>query len=83
MTPAAVDQPARAKDTKSKIVVKKLGNPKGATIEQLMQLTGWQAHSVRGFLSATVKKKLKLNLISESGKDGVRRYRIANTAVAG
>ena len=36
MTTAAVDKPAKAKDTKSEIVVKKLGNPKGVTIEQLI-----------------------------------------------
>ena len=46
----------------------------------LIAETGWQAHSVRGFLSAVVKKKLALNLVSESGKDGVRRYRIDSDA---
>lgn len=69
----ATAQPA---ETKTSIVLKKLNAPKGATIEALMQGTGWQAHSVRGFLSAVVKKKLGLNLVNEVGKDGVRRYRI-------
>lgn len=69
----ATSQPTQ---TKSFIVLKKLNAPMGATIEVLMQATGWQAHSVRGFLSAVVKKKLGLNLINEIGKDGVRRYRI-------
>ena len=42
-----------------------------------MEVTGWQAHSVRGFLSADVKKKLGLALVNEIGKDGLRRYRVA------
>ncbi|MER8626105.1 DUF3489 domain-containing protein [Mesorhizobium sp. M1143] len=68
------------KPNKSDQVLKKLCLAKGATIEMLMEATGWQAHSVRGFLSAIVKKKLGLNLVSDVGKDGVRRYRIDNSA---
>ncbi len=68
----------QAVETKTSIVVKKLRSPKGVTIDILMEATGWQAHSVRGFLSAVVKKKLGLNLVNEIGKDGVRRYRIEN-----
>ncbi|AWC21315.1 hypothetical protein CO731_00764 [Aminobacter sp. MSH1] len=72
----------RPAETKSDIVLKKLCLAKGATMETLMEVTGWQAHSVRGFLSGTVKKKLGLTLLSEAGKDGVRRYRIDDTTVA-
>lgn len=68
------------KQSKSDLVLKKLRLAKGATIEMLMDATGWQAHSVRGFLSAVVKKKLGLNLASDVGKDGVRRYRIDDSA---
>jgi hypothetical protein len=48
-----------------------------------MQSTGWQPHSVRGFLAAVVRKKLGLKLVSEK-TDGLRVYRIAdrNTAAA-
>ena len=51
----------------------------GATIEQLMVATAWQAHSVRGFLAGTVKKKLGLKLDSKKAEDGVRRYFIVKT----
>jgi hypothetical protein len=60
------------------LILKKLRTAKGVSIDMLIAETGWQAHSVRGFLSAVVKKKLALDLVSESGKDGVRRYRIAS-----
>jgi hypothetical protein len=69
-------------ETKASIVLKKLQSPKGVTIEALMEATAWQAHSVRGFLSAVVRKKLGLNLVSETGKDGVRRYRIDSISKA-
>jgi Protein of unknown function (DUF3489) len=72
--------PAHSVETKASVVLKKLGSPKGVTIESLMEATGWQAHSVRGFLSAVVKKKLGHNLVNEIGKDGFRRYRIDGTA---
>lgn len=59
-------------------MLKRLRLSKGATITMLMETTGWQAHSVRGFLSAVVRKKLGLALVSEVGKNGTRRYRIDN-----
>ncbi len=71
---------ATLKITKAELILKKLRTAKGASIEMLIAETGWQAHSVRGFLSAVVRKKLALNLLSESGKDGVRRYRIDSDA---
>jgi hypothetical protein len=49
---------------------------RGVTIAQMVEATGWKTHSVRGFLSAVVRKKLGLDLVSEIGKDGLRRYRI-------
>jgi hypothetical protein len=68
--------------TKADAVLKKLKGTKGVTLEALMDVTGWQAHSVRGFLSGTVKKKLGHSLTSEIGRDGVRRYRIDGKAQA-
>ena len=68
--------------SKSDIVLKKLRTQKGATLDALIEITGWQAHSVRGFLSGTVRKKLGLPLSSDIGKDGKRRYRLAETEAA-
>jgi len=71
---------AASSQTKTEIVLKKLRSAKGATVAQLGEATGWQAHSVRGFLSAVVRKKLGLTLVSDAGKDGTRRYRIDGDA---
>ena len=49
----------------------------GAAIAELMTATGWQSHSVRGFLSGAVKRKLGLTVTSAVGQDGIRRYRVA------
>ena len=46
----------------------------GATLKELMKATGWQPHSVRGFLSGTLGKKMKLTVTSTKGKDGERTY---------
>jgi Protein of unknown function (DUF3489) len=62
-------------------IVALLRRPKGATLDALVKETQWQKHSVRGFLAGTVRKKLKLPLLSEK-IDGVRTYRIG-TAKAG
>ena len=48
----------------------------GASIEEMMAATGWQAHSVRGAISGQVRKKLGLEVASDK-IDGIRRYRIA------
>lgn len=62
--------------TKQERVLTLLGRTEGASVEEIMQATEWQQHSVRGFLAGTVKKKLGFPLTSSKGKDGVRRYRI-------
>jgi Protein of unknown function (DUF3489) len=63
--------------SKQSHVIALLSSPKGATIVAIMQATGWQRHSVRGFLAGVVRSRLKLNLISQK-VDGARVYRIAD-----
>jgi hypothetical protein len=61
---------------KSEKLLALLRRPAGATLPELIKSSGWQPHSVRGFLSAVVNKKLKLKLLSEEDGKGVRRYRV-------
>jgi hypothetical protein len=53
-----------------------LRRPDGASLKELMKATGWLAHSVRGFLSGTISKKMSINLVSAKNEDGERRYSI-------
>jgi hypothetical protein len=62
-------------------VVAMLRAPAGATIAGMMKATGWQKHSVRGFLTAVVRKRLKLKLTSDK-VDGNRVYQIAAVSKA-
>jgi Protein of unknown function (DUF3489) len=73
-------KPASGKQTKQQTCLDLLGRREGATIEELEEATGWQKHSVRGFLAGAVRKKLGLTLVSEKPDAGPRRYRIATTA---
>jgi len=54
-----------------------LARPNGATLEDLQSATGWQAHSVRGFISGTVGKRLGHAVRSVKTAAGERRYHIA------
>jgi Protein of unknown function (DUF3489) len=65
-----------ASGTKQSRVLALLRSPAGATITAMMQATGWQQHSVRGFLAGVVRKRLKLKLSSKK-VDGSRVYQIA------
>jgi hypothetical protein len=68
--------------TKTDQILGQLRRANGTTIVDLSTATGWQAHSVRGFLSGTVKKKMGLVIVSEKDGKGVRRYSIATDAAA-
>ena len=66
-------------ESKQDVAIKMLRRQSGVTIEDIMSKSGWQPHSVRGFFSGLVKKKLNLPLVSDISKDGMRRYHIAPT----
>ena len=73
-TPVATSGDSSSRSKQDAVLVL-LQRPKGATLAEIVETTGWQPHSVRGFLSGVVKKKLKLKI--ESRKDGSERtYRI-------
>jgi hypothetical protein len=72
---SAADSRKGQHDTKQARVIAMLCAPSGITIGAMMRMTGWQQHSVRGFLTAVVRKKLGLDLRSEATESG-RVYRI-------
>lgn len=75
---ASVPKPIRA-SSKLTTVLTMLRAPGGTAIADIMKATGWQQHSVRGFLTGVIRKRLKLDLISDK-VDGERRYRIGKAA---
>ncbi len=80
--PPAPDASPRTKEpefegaTKQDRVLALLSRAEGASIDEMMQATKWQQHSVRGFLAGTVKKKLSFPLTSSKAAGDIRRYRI-------
>ena len=73
VTPKAKKAEAGSKQSR---VIAMLQSPTGASIAGMMQATGWQQHSVRGFLAGVVRNRLKLKLESKK-VDGTRVYRVA------
>jgi hypothetical protein len=70
------------RNSKQSSVLAMLRSPAGATIAAITKLSGWQQHSVRGFLAGVVRKRLKLELVSE--KVGHNRvYRIVPDGTGG
>ncbi|MFZ5674355.1 MAG: DUF3489 domain-containing protein [Pseudomonadota bacterium] len=63
-------------NTKASQILALLKRANGATLAEMMKATGWQIHSVRGFLSGTVKKRLGLKLSIEEAEGKDRRYKI-------
>jgi uncharacterized protein DUF3489 len=77
--PQSLSKQGQDHDSKRARIIAMLQAPRGVTIEAMMRTTGWQRHSVRGFLAGVVRKKLGLNLIS-AAVEGGRIYRIAQEA---
>lgn len=61
--------------SKTSAVITLLRSKQGATIPELMAATGWQSHSVRGFLAGALRKRHGLEPVSEKRDGEPRRYR--------
>jgi hypothetical protein len=76
-TKREVAKPKVARDgSKTAKILDLLKRPGGATSKDVMKATGWLPHSVRGFLSGTVRKKLGLTVASTKGENGERTYSV-------
>jgi hypothetical protein len=70
-------KPAEARQgSKTEQVLDLLKRSGGASLADIMTLTGWQPHSVRGFISGTLGKKMGLTVESSKREDGERIYRL-------
>ena len=74
--PERTPRPSVASEKTAKIL-NLLRRPKGATLNELTKATGCQPHSVRGFISGTVRQKLGLSVASSKDQSGGRRYSIS------
>ena len=69
--------PRTRENTKQAQIIAMLQRPEGATINQIIEVTGWQPHTVRGTLAGAFKKKLGLLIVLEKDSQANRVYRIA------
>ena len=69
-------KPDSKSKTKKQICIDLLKRQKGASLAELQKATGWQPHSVRGFLSGTVKKMTDITLVTDKDENGTRRYHV-------
>ena len=72
------DRSAIRQGSKTEKIIGLLKRPDGATLNEVMKATEWQAHSVRGFLSGTLRKKLGVRVDSIKRDDNERTYRISS-----
>jgi len=64
--------------SKTETVLALMKQPGGTTLKAIMEVTRWQAHSVRGFISGTLGKKMGLTVVSAKGDNGERSYSITS-----
>ncbi|WP_297503824.1 DUF3489 domain-containing protein [Ferrovum sp.] len=69
--------PRTRENSRQALVIAMLKRPEGATIAQIVGVTGWQQHTIRGTFAGVIKKKLGLFLTSDKLEGGERVYRIA------
>ncbi len=74
--PEVAKPTAAHRGSKTAKILYLLQRPGGATSKELMKTTGWLPHSLRGFLSGTVRKKMKLAVTSTKSADGERTYSV-------
>jgi hypothetical protein len=74
--------PRTRENSKQAQVIELLKRPDGATLNQLIEATGWQAHTVRGAMAGALKKKLGLTITSDKAAGQERTYRISSEGVA-
>jgi hypothetical protein len=63
--------------SKKNIILDLLRRPKGATMAEIAKATDWQNHSIRGFISGNLTKKMGLTVESTKNEAGERTYRVA------
>ena len=62
--------------SKKAIVLEMLRRKEGATLAEIAKATDWQNHSIRGFISGTITKKMGLTVESTKNEQGERHYRV-------
>jgi hypothetical protein len=77
-TKARSQKPKASSVTKQDQVLAMLRRPNGASVAEIAGATDWQPHSVRGFMSGALKKRLKIDVVSSKDeRSGERRYHVA------
>ena len=74
---AEQEAPSARQGSKSARILDLIQQPDGATLAAIMEATGWQPHSVRGFVSGTLGRKMGLRIESARREDGQRVYTLA------